>query len=340
MSVATSPRALLIITENDTLIDGADVRGLVEMAVVAEANGIDSVMMSEHVVLGPAANALGLPDNPRAYAAPGNQDPRMPWPSSLITLAAIAARTSTLRLVAGAVITPLRHPLVLAKEFATLDQFSEGRLVVLPTVSWHEQEFAALGVPFHQRGEILDEQLAVWEAIWAGDPVAFHGRHYDFAEVHVQPRAYRPGGPTLWFGGSTLHERVLQRLVRHGHGFNPFGAPTADELGRLSEALDAAGRSLDSIEMVGGVRAVFDDHTSPADLDRAMDAVPEQLANGFTTICVKPSMFIDSIEELPAFCKRVVHVLESLAADRDRPGQPAPADPADPAEPAERYIER
>src|SRR5215472_2148883 len=139
-----------------------DVGDLVTFAVEAERAGIDGVMVSEHVVLGSSAAAAGLPANPRDYALPGNQDPAIPWPSPLVVLSAVAAVTSRIRLVAGALISPLRHPLASAKDLATLDRLSGGRLVVQPTVSWHQDEYAALGVPFGQRGDILDEQLEIW----------------------------------------------------------------------------------------------------------------------------------------------------------------------------------
>ena len=78
-------------------------------------------MVSEHIVLGPNAGKHGVMANPRDYAEPGNQDPHTPWPSSLLLLAAIAAVTTRLRLFAAAIIPPLRHPLQLAKDLATLD---------------------------------------------------------------------------------------------------------------------------------------------------------------------------------------------------------------------------
>ena len=166
--MANPLRALVILSENDTMFDPHDLASVVDVAVQAEEAGVDSVMFSEHIVLGERAGALGRPANSRDYAAPGNQDPDFPWPSSMVMASAIAARTSRLRLVLAAVLSPLRHPLLLAKEWATLDLLSEGRLVVLPNVSWHDQEYAALGVPFNRRGRILDEQLAVWEQVWAG----------------------------------------------------------------------------------------------------------------------------------------------------------------------------
>ena len=140
-------------------------------AQVAEDTGFDAVMISEHVVLGPDASANGVMGNPRDYAMPGNQDPEMPWPNSLMLLSAMASVTQHLRLVAGAIIAPLRHPLLLARELGTLDLISEGRLVVQPTVSWSRDEYAALGVPFTKRGKILDEQLEILQLAWQGGPI-------------------------------------------------------------------------------------------------------------------------------------------------------------------------
>ena len=150
----TGLRWLMVMTENDAIVDPRDIAALVDLAVVAEANGIDGAMVSDHVLLGRSAGVRGVMGNQRDYAAPGNQDPSTPWPSNIVLMSAMAQATSTLRIVSGAVIAPLRHPLLLAKELGTLDLLSRGRLVVLPTVSWHEDEYAALGVPFAERGAI------------------------------------------------------------------------------------------------------------------------------------------------------------------------------------------
>lgn len=299
-------RLLLILTENHTMRPPPDVGDLVGFAVTAEQAGIDGVMVSEHVVLGPSANAAGLPANPRDYATPGNQDPATPWPSPIVLLSAIAPATTRLRLVAGAIISPLRHPLALAKDLATLDRLSLGRLVVLPTVSWHRDEYAALGVPFDRRGELLDEQLDIWSRAWSGSPISFDGTHYRFGEVWVEPQPYRPGGPELWFGGSSVHPRLIRRLVRYGSGFNPLGHPDEAGLARLKEALREAGRDPADLEYVGGIRGKFPGPDQPANLDRALADVPAQLARGFTTICVKPSQFIDDQTKIPEFCEALV----------------------------------
>jgi probable F420-dependent oxidoreductase len=290
-----------------------DVGNLVDFAVAAEAAGIDGVMVSEHIVLGPSANARGLPTNPRDYALPGNQEPWTPWPSPIVLLSAVAQATERLRLVAGAIITPLRHPLALAKDLATLDRLSDGRLVVLPTVSWHEDEYVALGVPFERRGDILDEQLEVFSRVWRDLPASHEGEFYRFDNVWLEPKPSRAGGPVLWFGGSSVHPRLVRRLVRYGQGFNPLGSPSDQELDQLEAALSAAGRSTTEIEYIGGTRGRFGDERSVADLDEALASIPAQMARGFHTICVKPSQFIDDARAMGEWCKILVEKVQSLS---------------------------
>jgi probable F420-dependent oxidoreductase len=300
------PRLVLVLSENHTLVPARDLAGLVQVAVEAERAGFDGVMVSEHVVLGRDADADGLPANPRDYALPGNQDPATPWPSSLVLLAAVAAVTARLRLIASAVIPPLRHPLLIARELATLDLLSGGRLVVQPTVSWHRAEYEALSVPFETRGERLDEHLDAWSRLWASSPASFDGRHYRFDDVWLEPKAFRGDGPRLWFGGQHLHERVVRRLVRYGHGFNPLGRPSDDDLDRLAAAIAEAGRDVADLELVGGTRGAFPDAAHPAPLDPALDQIPDQVARGFRTICIKPSQFTDDPAEVPALLERIV----------------------------------
>jgi len=299
-------RLVHVLSENWTLVPPHDLRALVRMAQEAEDAGFDAVMTSEHVVLGPGADAKGLMPNPRDYALPGNQDPAMPWPSSLVVLSAIASATATLRLAAAAIIAPLRHPLLLAKDLATLDVLSEGRLVVLPTVSWHEPEYRALGVPFAHRGALLDEHLVAWHAAWGPSPATHTGRFYAFEDVWLEPKPWRREGVRLWFGSSTVHDRLLRRMVRYGHGWNPLGRPSDQDLDRVRRALAKAGRSLDELELVGGTRGRFPDAASPADLDEALATIPEQVERGFTSICIKPSQFLDDPARHAAWCRDVV----------------------------------
>jgi probable F420-dependent oxidoreductase len=306
------PKLILILSENWTLVPARDLRRLVRIAVDAEDAGFDAVMVSEHVVLGASSGAAGLPDNPRDYALPDNQDPRTPWPSSLVLLAAVAAVTERIRLIAGAVIPPLRHPLLLAKELATLDLLSGGRLVVQPTVSWHRDEYAALGVAFEDRGALLDEHLEAWREAWRESPSSFSGRHYRFEDVFLEPKPFRIEGPPLWFGGTRLHDRLLRRLVAFGSGYNPLGRPASSDLARLRSAMAEGGRNIDELEMVGGTRGAFTDHASLADLGDALATIPDQVAAGFGSICVKPSQFTDDPDAVGPLCHEIVERVTAL----------------------------
>jgi probable F420-dependent oxidoreductase len=313
MPARVPPRMCLILSENWTMTAGRDLPALVRWAREAEDAGFDSVMISEHIVLGPSAGANGIMANPREYALPGNQDPATPWPSSVVLLSAIAAVTTRIRLVAGAVIAPLRHPLLIARELGSLDLLSGGRLVVLPTVSWLEEEYAALGVPFGSRGDLLDEHLAAWAVLWRDTPASFEGRHYAFRGVYFEPKAFRDSGPALWLGGAGMHRRMTERIVRYGDGFNPLGRPSAGDMRRLRTAMAAAGRDMASLELVGGTRAVFPDGGSTADLGQALELVPEQRAEGFTTFCIKPSQFTDDPDDVGRLCRDIVRRVSTLA---------------------------
>ncbi len=315
-----APRMCLILSENWTMTSGRDLPALVRWAREAEDSGFDSVMISEHIVLGPAAASNGLMANPREYALPGNQDPATPWPSSLVLLSAIAAVTTRIRLVAGAVIVPLRHPLLIARELGSLDLISGGRLVVLPTVSWLAEEYAALGVPFRRRGDLLDEHLAAWAVLWRDTPASFAGEHYSFRDVYFEPKAYRPGGPALWLGGAGMHRRMVARIVRYGDGFNPLGRPAPGEMPRLAAAMRAAGRDLAGLELVGGTRAIFPGDGGVADLGQALAAIPPQVAEGFTTFCVKPSQFTDDPRDVGRLCREIMRRVDGMLPEPPAPG--------------------
>jgi len=235
--------------------------------------------------------------DPRGYAACG---------------AAIRDMDLLPRLGAIAVIAPLRHPLLLAKELGTLDLLAEGRLIVQPTVSWHRDEYEALGVPFDQRGRLLDEHLEAWRALWTSSPASFAGEHYAFEDVWLEPKAWRPEGPTLWFGGERVHPRLLRRLVRHGHGFHPLGPASAEDLRLLAEGLAAAGRGLGDIELVGGMRSPFPDERSPAYLGPALESIRPQWEQGFRTFCVKPNQYVDELAAFPGWCDEVVARVAAL----------------------------
>ena len=280
------------------------------------AAGVDGAMLSEHVVLGRDAGAAGPMANPRDYAAPGNQDPpSTAWPSSIVLLSAIAQATSSLRLVAGAIIAPLRHPLLLAKELGTLDLLSGGRLVVLPTVSWSRHEYDALGVPFAERGRILDEQLEVLQKSWGPYPISHEGRASRSTTCGSSPAQPRPTGPPLWFGGQGMHPPLVRRLARYGSGLNPFGPLSHDDLEPLAEGdARARPRLSESSRWSAGSAVRFQGPDDVADLDAGLGRrCPVSSPRASRTICFKPAMFVDSADQVGDLCHELTAKVERIA---------------------------
>lgn len=295
--------------------DPRDLAAYVRLAVAVERSGLDGVMVGEHVAMGPNSSFRGPPLNPRDWLMAGNQDSRYPHPASLLVLSAMAAVTTRVRLIAGAVITPLRHPIGLAKDLATLDLISRGRLIIIPGVSWQEEEYAALNVPFHERGSILDEQLDIWQRLWeGGSPVSSGGKHFAFDDIYVEPAPYRAKGPEMWIGGKATSPWALRRVARYGTGFFPIFPPSADELNELTERLATVGRRLEDLDLGAFVFGKpFTDASSTLDLDAALAGVPDLLERGINNLVIKPSQFIDDPDLLEEFCREFRAKVEALA---------------------------
>ncbi|MCX7065339.1 MAG: TIGR03619 family F420-dependent LLM class oxidoreductase, partial [Proteobacteria bacterium] len=146
-------------------------------------------------------------------------------------------------------IVPQRNPLVLAKELATLDRLSGGRVELGLGVGWLKEEFDALGIPWERRGARNDEYIAAMRALWAGPHAEFHGEFVDFAPVTCSPRPVQASIPIL-VGGDT--DAAINRAVRLADGYFP-GEGDVQRLGaliaRLRAAAEKADRDPDSIEI-------------------------------------------------------------------------------------------
>jgi probable F420-dependent oxidoreductase len=170
-------------------------------AVRAEALGLCDVWVSEHIIV-PRAS---FPRSPLFY------DP-------VLSLTWAAAVTTRVRLGTSVLVLPMRHPLPLAKELATLQNFSGGRLILGAGVGWLEAEFAALGVPFRERGRRLDEGLALMRQVWNEDPVTFRCRYIaaEGEEMSMRPPPVKP--IPVWFGARS--EAAYARTVKIGDGWH------------------------------------------------------------------------------------------------------------------------
>lgn len=211
----------------------------------AEAAGFESVWGGEHVIL-PDAIESKYP-----YTADGKipAEPETPIPDPLIWLAFAAAAAPTLRLGTCILIVPQRNPLVLAKELATLDRLSGGRVELGLGVGWMKEEFDALGIPWERRGARNDEYIAAMRALWAGPHAEYHGEFVDFAPVTCSPRPVNGAIPVIVGGDS---EAAVRRAAHLADGYFP-GEGDADRLGalimRVKQATEAAGRDPDQLEI-------------------------------------------------------------------------------------------
>ena len=200
---------------------------LAEAAQAAEAAGFDSVWAGEHVV---------LPD-PQVPPSPmGPQDPAL---DPLLALAWAGARTTTIRLATGIVILPQRNPLVLAKQVASLDVLSGGRVMLGVGAGYLEPEFRAVGANFADRGAVTDEYLDAMHALWYDRHPAYHGRFADFAGVDAYPRPVQRPIPLI-VGGHT--GPAYRRAVARAHGWYGYALTPRQAATSVAGLAAAAGR--------------------------------------------------------------------------------------------------
>jgi len=224
---------------------GTDPDSSLEICRLAESLGFESVWGGEHAI---------RPDHiesPYPYTEDGQMpgDAETPIPDPLVWLAYVASAAPSLRLGTCILILPQRNPVVLAKELATLDHLTGGRVELGIGVGWLEEEFRALGVPWERRGARTDEYVAAMRALWAGPHAEFHGEFADFPPATCSPRP--PGGSIpITVGGDT--PAALRRAARIADGyfpgtFDPDGLRAL--LADLARAAAAEGRDPKEIEI-------------------------------------------------------------------------------------------
>ena len=193
-------------------------------AQAAEAAGFDSLWAGEHVVL------------PDPQVPPSPMAPQEPALDPLLALTWAAAHTSTVRLVTGIVILPQRNPVVLAKQVASLDVLSGGRVTLGVGAGYLEPEFHAIGANYAERGAVTDESIDAMRSLWDDPQPAYHGRFVDFAGVDAYPRPVQRRLP-LVIGGHT--PAAYRRAVARGDGWYGY-ALTPEGAAECMSGLKAA----------------------------------------------------------------------------------------------------
>jgi probable F420-dependent oxidoreductase len=223
--------------------DPGDWQRVFDLARAADAAGIDRVVVSDHVVFGENLDAYARPE---IGGVEGGRQPTGPdghWLEPIVVLTAVAAQTTRVRVGTYILIAALRRPVVLAKQLATLDVLSQGRVDLGVGIGWQREEYEAAGLDFGARGHLLDHSLAVCRTFWQQQRAAFASPELTFDAIHAMPKPVQPGGVPIWVSGR-VNERVAQRLARFGSGWIPWGDDATDlaaSLPRLREAVDRAG---------------------------------------------------------------------------------------------------
>jgi alkanesulfonate monooxygenase len=172
-------------------------KALVDYGVTMEQLGFDSLWAWDHILLG--------------------VDPNFPIIESLTLLTAVAARTKKIKLGTGILVLPLRNPVILAKQLSSMDQLSDGRLLMGMASGWYKREFDAVGVPFDKRGKIMDENLEIMIRYWSEDIVSGEYMFRNIPATVMHPRPVQKPRPTILIGGYV--DRVLKRAAISGDGW-------------------------------------------------------------------------------------------------------------------------
>lgn len=228
--------------------------GLTALVQGVERLGYDQVDMFDHVTMA----------HPRAGRAGGPYPANMPLLEALTTLAFFAAVTERVGLGTEVLVLPQRQPALVAKQVATVDLLSAGRVRLGVGVGWQEAEYESLGVPFRQRGSRMDEAIRLMRAYWSDANVQFAGRHYQADGMAMDPKP-RPGtsGPPIWMGGTA--DVALRRVAEQGDGWLANAQPPEQAIARIAfirRHAEAAGRDPAGL----GFQAQLGDPRDPAAL--------------------------------------------------------------------------
>lgn len=224
----------------------------VQVAQAAEAAGFDSVWTAEHVVL------------PDPQEPPSPAPPRTPMLDPAVALSYVAAHTSTIGLATGIIILPQRNPVVLAKELASVDVVSKGRLWFGYAAGYLHQEYAALGIPFDDRGARCDEYLEAMLELWDSDAPTFNGETVRFGNIDAWPRPVQRPHPRLIVGGQS--PPAFRRAVHRANEWYGF-AMSPETVSKCLDGLRRAAAETDRTARLGPLEFTVTPPPGPVDVD-------------------------------------------------------------------------
>jgi probable F420-dependent oxidoreductase len=220
-----------------------DPKEAVALLQAAEAAGFESAWTVEHIVV-PEGYQSAYPYSPTGKL-PGKEW-ELALPDPLIWMAYVAAATSCIKLATGIIILPEHNPVLCAKQVATLDHMSGGRVILGVGVGWLKEEFDAVGVPFEPRGRMTDEYIAAMRELWTADTPTFAGEFVRFDKAHMRPKPARGTVPIV-IGGHT--KAAARRAGRIGDGFFPARGTTPELLDLVRQTARENGRDPAAVEI-------------------------------------------------------------------------------------------
>lgn len=232
----------------------------------AERAGFAHYWVPDHVVLFarypeskyPYAEGSGqeLPDqDPDAPLQFGDEtfsivDPRVDFVEPVIAMTLLAAATTTIEIGSNILVVPQRNPVILAKQLATLDAASYGRIILGVGAGWAKEDFDAIGVDFRLRGKLTNEMILAMQALWRDDSSSFSGEYFQFKDAYCFPKPARAGGVPIFIGGES--KPALRRVAQLGDGWLPYNLPVEDAarvIGELKAMTREAGRDPDQLRI-------------------------------------------------------------------------------------------
>jgi len=275
---------------------GGDFRKVLELMRRADELGIDQMVITDHVVMGERTDRYPYGNFP--------VPPDYAWFEPIVAMSAIAAATTRIRLATSVLISPLRPAPLLAKQAATLDVISGGRLDLGVGTGWQREEYEASGIPWPRRSQRLEDQLRACRALWTRSPASFTSETVSFDTIHCRPAPLQSPLP-IWFGVAPT-PASCRRIAELGQGYLPISqdpAVIAEDVKKIKAAFMEAGRDPGELEVRVQLRPVMG--SAGPDLEATLAGVEPALEAGATVIEVLPIVFSRSARDVDRCLERI-----------------------------------
>lgn len=311
-----SPLPHLSIQPRNFSTEATDWRHIADLVRLADASGVDRVVFSDHVVMGEQLDRYG---DPKAGGTIGGRQPTGPdghWLEPLTLIGTLVPVTERIRFGTSILIAALRPAAVLAKQLATLDVLSGGRIDLGVGVGWQREEYESCGLDFDRRGQLLDDTLHLLRRLWTERVVDHDDGRVLMNRVHSMPKPLQPDGiPILVAGRAT--PRTARRIATFGNGWIPWGDDIADPrpgIERMRNALDEAGRDPEDLHVQGSLPIVRTD--DGVDLDATLAPVPDLVDTGIRDFRIQTALGADPEADAHLF-EALVPAFRSLVGRTD-----------------------